>query len=242
MTRRVFEVLTVVVLLALSLPVLLAVAILIKVCDGGPVLFRQERIGRYGRRFDIHKFRTMRGSDRIGVTSSTDTRITRLGRTLRATKLDELPQLYDVLRGRMSLVGPRPELARYVECWPSEARERILSVRPGITDPASIVYRHEADELAWAPDPEGHYVTVVLPRKVDMYLRYVETRSFLGDLAILARTIPALLSRSQWPEGCLTPAQAGVRTDRHLTTRRGVPRHFAPEPSGIAPSPPQGTP
>jgi lipopolysaccharide/colanic/teichoic acid biosynthesis glycosyltransferase len=154
-------------------------------------------VGRGGRAFRVHKFRTMRDAPGPEVTADHDARITRIGRALRAAKLDELPQLYDVLVGRMSLVGPRPEVPRFVDRWPPAARDRILSVRPGITDPASIAYRHESAELAAAPDPEAHYVDVVLPRKVEMYLRYVETRSFVGDLRILLATVGAILAGAQ---------------------------------------------
>nr|WP_272956047.1 sugar transferase [Actinopolymorpha rutila] len=188
-------------MLVVASPLLLVLTIAARL-DGGQAMFRQERVGKGGERFRIHKFRTMREADGVrrpgsagpAVTSDTDARITRLGRVLRATKLDELPQLLDVLAGDMSLVGPRPEVPKYVECWPPEARERILSVRPGITDPASIAYRRESAELALAADPESHYLDVVLPRKVEMYLAYVESRSFAGDLRILTQTVRAVLT------------------------------------------------
>jgi lipopolysaccharide/colanic/teichoic acid biosynthesis glycosyltransferase len=192
MTKRLLDLAGSAVGLLLCGPVLLAVAIAVRLDSRGPVLFRQERVGRHGRPFRIHKFRTMRVAPGPAVTSDTDDRITRVGRFLRASKLDELPQLYDVLRGRMSLVGPRPEVRRYVDHWPSAARDRILTVRPGITDPASIAYRNESAELARAADPEAHYLTVVLPRKVRLYLDYVESASLRADLSILARTVYAV--------------------------------------------------
>ncbi|SFG61053.1 Sugar transferase involved in LPS biosynthesis (colanic, teichoic acid) [Actinopolymorpha cephalotaxi] len=199
MTKRLFDVLVAAFLLVVLSPVFLAVAT-VSLLGGGPVLFRQERVGLAGRAFLIHKFRTMRDATGPGVTSDRDPRITRLGRILRATKLDELPQLYDVLTGTMSLVGPRPEVRKYVAHWPAAVRDHILSVRPGITDPASITYRTESAELALAADPEEHYVSVVLPRKVQMYAAYVDTRSFLGDLKILAGTVRALVApRSSGP-------------------------------------------
>lgn len=175
-------------------PVLLAVAAATWAGDRGPVIFSQERVGLGGRPFRIHKFRTM-ANDRGGalVTSANDDRITPVGKVLRATKLDELPQLFDVLRGEMSLVGPRPEVQRYVECWGEEARAEILSVRPGITDPASVVFRNEQDELAAVEDPDKHYVEVILPRKVEMYREYVRTRTFIGDLRIIAATLLAVV-------------------------------------------------
>ncbi|MET9021027.1 sugar transferase [Actinopolymorpha sp. NPDC004070] len=201
MLKRAFDLSVAAVILVVASPLLLVLTIVARL-DGGPAMFRQERVGRYGSRFRIHKFRTMRdidivrrpGSARPAVTSDTDARITRLGRVLRTAKLDELPQLLDVLAGDMSLVGPRPEVPKYVECWPPDARERILSVRPGITDPASIAYRRESAELAEVPDPESHYLDVILPRKVEMYLGYVEGRTFRGDLRILARTVRAVLT------------------------------------------------
>ncbi|GLY23842.1 sugar transferase [Micromonospora sp. NBRC 101691] len=195
MIKRLFDIVCAAVGLVLCAPLLLVIAVAIRWEDGGPVLFRQERTGRRGRPFHIHKFRSMRPAPGPEVTSDGDDRITRVGRLLRASKLDELPQLYDVLLGRMSLVGPRPEVRCYVDHWPSVARWRILSVRPGITDPASIAYRNESAELARADRPEDYYVSVVLPRKVELYVRYVETRSFLGDLLILARTVQAVLGR-----------------------------------------------
>ncbi|WP_227487183.1 sugar transferase [Nocardioides malaquae] len=176
--------------LLLTSPLLLVAAIAVRAEAGAPVLFTQERVGRHGRPFRILKFRTMRND--VGgaqVTTGHDPRITRSGRWLRSTKIDELPQLVNVLRGEMSLVGPRPEVAKYVAEWPAAARAEILSVRPGITDPASIAFRREAEELAEVVDPERHYVEVILPRKVAMYRDYVRTRSFVGDLKIIFRTL-----------------------------------------------------
>ncbi|WBB81579.1 sugar transferase [Micromonospora sp. WMMD882] len=195
MTKRVFDVAVAAVALLLCSPLLLLIALAVRLEDGGPALFRQERAGRHGRPFRIHKFRTMRVAPGAAVTSDNDDRITRVGRFLRGSKLDELPQFYDVLVGHMSLVGPRPEVRRYVASWPPPARRRILSVRPGITDPAAITYRNESAELAAVARPEEYYLSVVLPRKVEMYLRYVETRSFLGDLRILVHTVRAVLIR-----------------------------------------------
>lgn len=171
-------------------PVMLAVAAVIRVRDGAPVLFRQERVGRDGRTFAILKFRTMR-EGRPGdpeVTVSGDNRITDVGRVLRRTKLDELPQLLNVLMGDMSLVGPRPEVPAYVADWPDDARRIVLSVRPGITDPASLEHFDEEAMLATYDDPIEAYRTVVTPRKLAIYQRYVEDRSLVGDLRILVAT------------------------------------------------------
>lgn len=176
--------------LALASPLLLFGSIWIRLDSPGPVLFRQERVGRGGKPFTILKLRTMRHcADGSTVTAGDDARITRSGRWLRSTKVDELPQLINVLRGDMSLVGPRPELPRYVSMWPPQARDTILSILPGITDPASIEFRREAEELGAVADVECHYVEVILPRKVSLYIDYVERRSLVGDLQLLARTL-----------------------------------------------------
>ena len=181
--------------LVVTAPALGLIALLVRRSSAGPVIFQQERVGRYGRPFRIHKFRTLR-DDAAGplVTASGDRRMTPIGGVLRRTKLDELPQLWDVLRGEMSLVGPRPEVPTYAALWPSAQRETILSVRPGITDPVSLMFRNEADELALAADPDQHYRTALLPRKAQLYAEYVQTRSLAGDVAILLRTVQTLLT------------------------------------------------
>ncbi len=127
------------------------------------------------------------------VTAAGDQRITKVGARLRSSKLDELPQLVNVLRGDMALVGPRPEVQRYVDLWDEADREVILSVRPGITDPAAIELRREEELLAEQVDPEAYYRTVLLPRKVGMYRRYVESRTLVGDLRILLRTVASVI-------------------------------------------------
>ena len=192
--KRAFDVAVAAGMLAVLSPALAVIAVLIKRDDpAGPVLFTQERVGLGGLPFRIHKFRTMRpGAPGLQVTSDGDPRVTRVGAVLRKTKLDELPQLWDVLVGRMSLVGPRPEVPKYVALWPAQHREVILSVRPGITDPASVRWRNESEELAQAPDPEAHYVEVLLPQKAAMYAEYVRTRSFWGDVLVLFRTAVAV--------------------------------------------------
>lgn len=184
-------------LLVLS-PVLGAIALAIRFDSSGPVYFRQERVGRFGRPFFIHKFRTMvtdaeaRG---LQITVGVDSRVTRVGAFLRSRKLDELPQLIDVFMGTMSLVGPRPEVPRYVEYYPPDVRKLVLSVRPGITDRASIEFRRESDILGKAEDPHTAYVSEVLPIKLNYYCNYVQTRSFWGDLAIILATVRAVVMR-----------------------------------------------
>ncbi len=181
--------------LVLASPVLGLVAGLVRVDSPGSVIFRQQRVGLGGETFTIHKFRTMHeGHAGPEVTSSGESRITRTGRVLRKTKLDELPQLFDVLRGKMSLVGPRPEVPRYAALWPTEYRDRILSVRPGITDPVSLELRNESDLLAAADDQEAYYVETLLPYKARRYAEYVETRSLRGDLMIILRTLRAVVT------------------------------------------------
>ena len=177
------------VLVVITAPLLALLALAIRLDSRGPILFRQVRIGRHGRPFRIHKFRTMTDSAAgLKITSAGDRRITRVGRALRASKLDELPQLFDVLAGTMSLVGPRPEVPEYVRCWSAADRKTILSVRPGITDPASIDLRWESEILAKQADPERYYIDVLLPVKAARYVDYVNHRSLSGDLRIMAKT------------------------------------------------------
>ncbi|MBK7721445.1 MAG: sugar transferase [Austwickia sp.] len=193
MIKRLLDILIAAVGLVGSAPVQAAIAVAVKADTPGPVLFRQVRVGRYGRPFEILKFRTMAaGSSGAAITPSGDRRVTRVGAVLRRTKLDELPQLWNVLVGQMSLVGPRPEVPQYVELWPARRREIILSVRPGITDPASIEFRDEGALLAAQPDPERYYREVLLPRKTQLYAEYVASATTRGDLAIIGRTLAAL--------------------------------------------------
>lgn len=196
--KRAFDVLVAGVGLVLSAPAQVGIAAAVRLDSAGPVIFAQTRVGRFGRPFTILKFRTMTVSDagRAGaVTGGADPRITRVGAVLRATKLDELPQLVNVLRGDMSLVGPRPEVPRYVRAWDPRLRPLILAVRPGITDPASIAFRHEGRELAAVPDPQAYYVRHLLPRKTALYADYVRGLSWRADLLVLARTARAVFSR-----------------------------------------------
>jgi lipopolysaccharide/colanic/teichoic acid biosynthesis glycosyltransferase len=196
-TKRLIDIVLSAVALVVLSPVLAIVGVCVVVESGRPVFFRQTRVGRGGGTFTMYKFRTMRNGDSSGpqVTAAGDARITRVGAKLRSTKLDELPQLWNVLRGDMSLVGPRPEVQRYVDLWPPHDKQIILSVRPGITDPASHVYRREAELLAGQPDPEGYYRSVVLPDKVRIYVDYVASRDGLADLRILLRTFGAVVAR-----------------------------------------------
>ncbi len=198
MAKRLFDLLLSSIGLLLLAPLLLLIALLIKLDSPGPVMFRQERVGRFGKPFRIHKFRTMRhepAGQGLQITVGADRRITRVGGFLRASKLDELPQLFDVWLGDMSLVGPRPEVPRYVAHYPAALREKVLSVRPGITDIASIEYRDESAVLARAADPEHAYVHEVLPHKLALAARYVERSSLWLDMWLIWRTVVAILRR-----------------------------------------------
>jgi lipopolysaccharide/colanic/teichoic acid biosynthesis glycosyltransferase len=195
MSKRLFDLLAAGAGLVLLAPLLLVMALWIKLDSPGPVLFRQQRIGRHGVPFDIYKFRTMADRPDAGrqLTVGRDPRITRAGHFLRRSKLDELPQLLNVLQGTMSLVGPRPEVPRYVACYPPEARKAVLSVAPGITDLASILYKEESEILGRAADPERAYIETILPVKLAYYQRYVRERSFWLDLRIIFQTLAAIV-------------------------------------------------
>lgn len=196
MDKRLFDLVGAAVALLLLSPLLLAAALAVKLDSPGPVFFRQQRVGRGGVPFRIHKFRTMReGAPGLQITVGYDPRITRVGRWLRRTRVDELPQFIDVLQGTMSLVGPRPEVPRYVEFYPPELRERVLSVRPGITDPVSLAYADESELLARAADPEREYVEVLLPRKLQAAAAYAERATLWTDLGVLLRSVGVLLGR-----------------------------------------------
>ena len=193
--KRLFDLAAVLAGLWLIWPLLVLIALWVKLDSPGPVFFRQVRVGRGGQLFRIHKFRTMQiGAEASGqLTVGADARVTRAGRLLRKTKLDELPQLLDVLFGDMSLVGPRPEVPKYVAHYPAAVKEIVLSVRPGITDLASIEFRDESALLARSSDPERTYVEQILPAKLHHAQQYVRTRSLWLDLRIIARTALAVL-------------------------------------------------
>ena len=198
MVKRLFDILFSAVTLVVLLPLMLAVALWIKIDSSGPVFFRQVRVGRDCRPFRIYKFRSMRVEAQgrgPQLTVGDDARITRVGTVIRRYKIDEFPQFINVLLGDMSLVGPRPEVPRYVGLYPPAVRDVVLSVRPGITDLASIAYRDESDLLGASADPERTYVEQVLPAKLALCERYVRERSFLGDLAIIGRSMLVSFSR-----------------------------------------------
>lgn len=161
----------------------------------GPIIFLQQRIGLNGKPFYLYKFRSMYilGEAKIGTFHAGDTsRITPLGKFLRKTKLDELPQLFNVLKGDMSIVGPRPEVEKWTKVYP-EKWAIVHKVKPGITDNASILFRNEEEILKNSPNPEETYKNEILPRKLDLYIDYVNNHSFLGDMKIIFHTIKVVL-------------------------------------------------
>jgi lipopolysaccharide/colanic/teichoic acid biosynthesis glycosyltransferase len=198
MAKRLIDLLLALLGLVVLAPLLLPAMAWVRVDSRGPVFFRQERVGRGGKTFRIHKLRTMfvdaatRGP---AVTELDDPRVTRAGRWLRHYRVDELPQLIDVIAGDMSLVGPRPELPRFVALYPPDLRERVLAVRPGITDPAALEFADEAELMAGSADPERTYVEVILPRKLRRQAEYALRANWASDLAVIARTLRMLAQR-----------------------------------------------
>jgi lipopolysaccharide/colanic/teichoic acid biosynthesis glycosyltransferase len=197
MVKRLFDIVLSLSGLLLLSPLLLVIAAWVRLDSRGPIIFRQRRVGRAGATFEILKFRTMFQTSEtddsgIRITVAGDCRITGSGRHLRRYKLDELPQLMNVLRGDMSLVGPRPEVPEYVQHYPPETREEVLSVRPGITDLASLEFRHEERILAAAADPAQAYVDEILPAKLARCCDYVRQQSLWLDIVILWRTLLAV--------------------------------------------------
>ena len=190
--KRVLDVVISAVAMLVLLPVFLMIFLAVFLASGRPVLFMQQRVGLNGRLFWLVKFRTMHlaAASGLPLTGSRDPRVTPLGRFLRAAKLDELPQLWNVLRGEMSLVGPRPEVPRYVACYTIDQR-RVLEARPGLTDPASVLFRDEEALLGTVPEAqrESFYLETVLPKKLRMNLEYIDRATVTYDLALVLRTI-----------------------------------------------------
>lgn len=217
MTKRMFDiVISALGLLVLAIPMLI-IGMLVRLDSPGPALFRQERVGRGGSRFDILKFRTMRVSDDEGLklTASGDARVTRLGAVLRSTKIDELPQLINVLAGDMSLVGPRPEVPEYAFLLPEQ--HEVWNVRPGITDPTAVALRDESALLAGAEDPDEYYRTVLLPEKTAAYVEYARTATLRSDVEVILRTLGALLFE-------IDPAEEPAADDPAAAAHRRVER------------------
>ncbi|MDB4513359.1 sugar transferase [Akkermansiaceae bacterium] len=195
--KRLFDIFSALIGLFFLGPVFLGILIVILAVHGRPVFFKQHRVGCNGIDFLLLKFRTMsvqKGAEAGQFDAGDCSRVTSVGKFLRRTKLDELPQIWNVLKGEMSVVGPRPEIRKWVEAYPNRWQE-ILTVRPGITDPASIRFRNEEVILAEASDPEAEYREVILPQKLALYEEYVANASFLGDIALIFKTISIVIRK-----------------------------------------------
>lgn len=193
--KRLLDILSSSVVLLVLLPVWLVIALLIVTESKGGVFYKQVRVGKDNRDFFLYKFRTMRvGSDQKGLLTvgERDNRITRVGYFLRKYKIDEFPQLLNVIKGDMSIVGPRPEVRKYVELYTPE-QMKVLSVRPGLTDLASIKYVHENEVLAASDNPEKTYIDEVMPAKLDLNLQYIANQSLMGDIRLIFNTFLAIL-------------------------------------------------
>lgn len=189
--KRLFDMVCSLCGLVLLSPLFVVLSLWVGLSSRGGVFYKQKRVGRNGKEFSLFKFRSMAtGSDKKGLLtlSDTDSRITRAGHFIRKYKLDELPQLFNVALGDMSLVGPRPEVSKYVNLY-SEQQRKVLSVRPGITDPASLKYRDENKILSLQKEPEKYYIEVIMPDKLAISIRYIERRTFFTDLGVIFQTI-----------------------------------------------------
>lgn len=197
MKKRIFDVFFSVVGLLFLFPFFIIISIWIKLDSPGSIFFRQTRVGLNGKTFRIHKFRTMEidSEKKGGLTIGNDARVTSSGKILRKLKLDELPQLIDVLYGSMSLVGPRPEIPEFMNLYSSDVRAKILSVRPGITDKASIEMVDENELLAKYENPKQAYIDIIMPMKAKYYMEYAEKNNITGDIIIIFNTIKKILTR-----------------------------------------------
>ncbi|MBS6025346.1 MAG: sugar transferase [Paeniclostridium sordellii] len=194
MIKRLFDIGASSIGLILLSPILILIAICIKLDSKGPVFFKQIRVGKNKELFKIYKFRTMvTDAEKLGkqITIGNDTRITKVGTFIRKCKLDELPQLINVLNGDMSLVGPRPEVPKYVELY-DDYQEQILLVQPGITDYASIEFRNESEILGESENPESKYINDIMPYKIELNIKYIKNISLYEDLKLITRTIKAI--------------------------------------------------
>ncbi|MEF3254239.1 MAG: sugar transferase [Deferribacterales bacterium] len=195
--KRLLDIVISIIGLIVLLPFFIVIGVLIKVDSKGPILFRQIRVGKDFKPFFLYKFRTMIvGADKIGplVTRDYDPRITKIGRFLRKTKLDELPQLFNVLMGDMSVVGPRPEVEKYVEAKKDDYKF-IITIKPGITDYAAIEFTDEEEILAKYENIDEGYIKEILPKKIELYKRYIKEVSFMVDMKIIAMTLYKIIKR-----------------------------------------------
>jgi lipopolysaccharide/colanic/teichoic acid biosynthesis glycosyltransferase len=195
MAKRIFDIIVATMLLIILLPLLLIITLLILILSGRPVIFKQQRVGLYGKAFMMYKFRTMYNSNCNSsyITLHNDKRITTIGKILRSTKLDELPQIFNVIIGNMSVVGPRPEVQQYVDLYPDTIKEIILSVKPGITDWASLLMFNESRLLVNANNANAKYIEIILPQKLQYAVKYVKQHNVLIDCYIIILTIKRLL-------------------------------------------------
>jgi len=196
MTKRLFDIIFSFIGLIFVFPFLLIFALIVKIDSKGPVFFRGRRVGKNGKVFRIFKFRTMiDNAENLGgpSTAADDQRLTKIGRFLRGHNLDELPQFINILKGEMSFVGPRPEVPSEVETYDKETKNLILSVRPGITDLATLENIHEEEILKGSKNPHQTYREVIKPRKLELAKKYVETRSFFLDIKILIKTFKSAI-------------------------------------------------
>ena len=243
LTKRLFDIAFAGIGLLLLLPLGLLIALLIKLSDRGPVLFTQTRIGQFGKPFRIWKFRSMvLNADKLGLplTGDGDRRITRIGRFLRKTKLDELPQLWNVLIGDMSFVGPRPEVPRYVDLYTPDQRQ-ILQHKPGITDLASLLFRNEEDLLRGADDVEQFYVRYCLPKKIELNRQHAEHASLFQDIRIIWQTLTSLFTRRALTS-VLPPQLSGLNPQPSPSDLRPLTSGPPPQLSGFKSHPSKASP
>lgn len=196
-TKRTFDILACITAMVILSPLWLCIGLMVACGSKGGALYRQTRIGRDGKEFKLLKFRTMRqDADKIGglITVGDDQRVTRIGKFLRKYKLDELPQFLNIIKGDMSIVGPRPEVPKYVVLY-NEQQRRVLSVRPGLTDYASIDYISESELLAQSADPDRTYIEEIMPAKLELNLKYIENQSITEDLRLIFKTLFSILKK-----------------------------------------------
>lgn len=195
MIKRIFDIASSLFVLVLASPFFIIISILIKLDSSGALIFTQTRVGKNGKDFALLKFRTMKTTQETSslITIGNDNRITKVGYFLRKYKLDELPQLINILKGEMSVVGPRPEVRRYVDMY-SPTQLEVLSVKPGLTDPASIKFSNESELLGKAENPENYYIQELMPAKIELSLSYIRTQTFLSDIKIILKTFSKIIS------------------------------------------------
>lgn len=196
-TKRAFDIVACVTAVLVLCPVWLCIGLMVACGSKGGAFYRQTRVGRNGKEFKLLKFRTMRkDADKIGglITVGEDNRVTRIGKFLRKYKLDEFPQFLNIIKGDMSIVGPRPEVPKYVALY-DERQRRVLSVRPGLTDYASIEYISENELLAQSPDPDRTYIEEIMPAKLELNLKYIDNQSVMEDLRLIFKTLFSIIKK-----------------------------------------------